>query len=110
MRLADDIQIFRRVALPLPRDEFLVAFHQRVFRPMSAARGEVPHHRLLNDDASLRIGYDFLFRRRLVAHAISASPRSTLPVSMTVRTIAAYAAQRQMCPASAAFTCSTVGL
>ena len=89
MRLADDIQIFRRVALPLPGNELLVAFHQRVFRTMSPAGREVPHHRLLDDDASLRLGYDLLFGRRLVAHAISASPRSTLPVSTTVRMIAA---------------------
>ena len=40
----------------------------------------------------------------VLAHAISASPRSTFPVSTTVRMIDAYAAHRQMCPASPAFT------
>src|SRR5436309_14920091 len=47
---------------------------------------------------------------RILTHMISAAPRRTLPVSMTVRIIEEYAAHRQMCPASADFTSSTDGL
>src|SRR5439155_23578850 len=65
---------------------------------------------------ALRVGLAFIdaspYRARAsraAAHAISASPRSTLPVSTTVRIIAEYAAHRQICPASAAFTSFTDG-
>src|SRR6266852_8189356 len=112
MRLADNVQILRRISLPLLRDDLVVAFDEHFFGAVAAAGGVVAHHRLVDDDRLLRTGDDlFLFLRllRILAHTISASPRSTLPVATTVRTIASYAAHLQMCPASAAFTWSTDG-
>src|SRR6267142_3668210 len=109
-RLADDVEILRRIALPLLRDDLLVAFDEHVFGTVATAGGVVPHHRLVDDDRLLGPGDDLLLRLlRILAHTISASPRSTLPVSMTVRTIASYAAHLQMWPASAALTWSTLG-
>src|SRR2546430_12957322 len=97
MGFANKIKFWGRKPLPLSRNELLIAFHQGVFRPMSPAGGVVPHHRLIDDHAQFRLGFELLLRLLgrllgifwLCTHAISASPRNTLPVSITVRTMAA---------------------
>src|SRR5207245_3854928 len=96
MRLPNETEILWGVALPLLRHDLLIAFHQRVFRPMSAACGVVANHGLVHDDTQFRLGFELLLRLLRVlwfcAHAISASPRITFPLSITVRMIAASAA------------------
>ena len=60
MRLADRVQVLRRIALPLLRDDLVVALHEHVFGPVAAAGGVVPHHRLVDDDGLLGTGDDLV--------------------------------------------------
>ena len=94
---ADDVEIVRWIALPLLGDELVVALDQRLFRPMAATGGEIAHLRLVHDADIVGPGFDLrLGGLHILAHTISASPRSTLAVSTTVRMIEGYAAHRQI--------------
>ena len=48
VRLSNDVEIHRRVALPFLRDDRIVALNQRVFGTVSATGGIIPDHRLLD--------------------------------------------------------------
>ena len=57
-RFADHVEIDRRIALLLPGHNLLVAFDQLVAGQMAATRGVVPHHRLVDDDRTMRCRFD----------------------------------------------------
>src|SRR5262249_22004643 len=61
-RFSYQLELDRRIALPLLRDDLLVAFHQHVFRPVTAARGVVADIRHVDDDAVMSLRYDLFLR------------------------------------------------
>ena len=76
-RFSDDLQVFGRVTLPLPRDDLLIAFGEHVARQMAATRREIPDHRLTDHHGrfEFRLDLDLGFLR-ILAHFV---PRCALP-------------------------------
>src|SRR5207248_209106 len=68
MRLPYEIEILRRVALPLLRDDLRVAFDQRIFWTVTATGGEIPHHRLIYDDDVFGFCFDFFLGFLILTH------------------------------------------
>src|SRR5438128_48915 len=58
-RLSNHIQILRRIALPLFRDDLFVAFDERIAGQMAAAGREIAHHRQLYLNERLRLWFEF---------------------------------------------------
>ena len=63
LRFSNEVEILRRIALPLLRDDLVVTFHQCVARQMPAARREVPHHGLVHDNRGMQVRFDLQFGR-----------------------------------------------
>src|SRR5262249_36352978 len=68
MRLPKQIQIFRRVALPLLCYDLRVAFDEHVLWTVTATGGEIPNHRLVHDDHMFGFRLDLLFGFLVLAH------------------------------------------
>src|SRR5438034_833447 len=103
----------RRLPPRLRQDlrDLLITFDDPIAGQMSPTGREIPDHRLPDHNGRFQLRLNLqLGLLGILTHMISASPRRTLPVSMTVRIIEEYAAHRQICPASADFTSSTDGL
>src|SRR5207245_11364785 len=85
MRLADEIEILRGVALPLLRDDFRVTFDQRILRAVTATGGEVQHHRLIHDDHVFGFCFDLSLWLLVLAHTESpySPPRRGGPATRT---------------------------
>src|SRR5262245_14341220 len=58
-RLSNHVQVYRRVALPLLRYDFRIAFDEGIFRTMSATRGKIP------DGGQLHLNHRFHFGFKL---------------------------------------------
>src|SRR5207237_7952606 len=69
MRLPNEIEILRRIALPLLRHDLRIALDQRVLRAVPAAGGEIPDHGLIDDNHVLGLCLD-LFLRFLIGFLV----------------------------------------